>query len=75
MERDGWVVRQPDPEDARINLIKPTRRVEQVWEEVSAAGRETLEQAYQGIDPDDLEIAKRVLGQIRKNLIDLHLLL
>src|SRR5574342_619245 len=26
MERDGWVVRQPDPKDGRVKLVEPTKR-------------------------------------------------
>ncbi len=26
LERDGWIVRQPDPSDARVSLIAPTEQ-------------------------------------------------
>jgi MarR family transcriptional regulator for hemolysin len=68
MVRDGWVIRQPDPEDGRVNLVVPTKRTLKFWEEHSRSGWEILEQAYQGIQPDELETVKRVLGQVRRNL-------
>ena len=68
MERDGWVKRQPSPEDARIKLVTPTRRSAEVWEKVSRAGREVLDQAYKGVHPAEIETVKRVLERVRRNL-------
>lgn len=68
MERDGWVIRQTDSEDARVKRIVPTDRAEQVWEEASKAGRALLDQAYQGVHPAEIEMVKRVLERVRRNL-------
>ena len=68
MERDGWVVRQPDPTDGRIKRVVPTQRAAEVWEKVSQAGRALLEQAYRGVHPAEIETVKRVLERVRKNL-------
>jgi MarR family transcriptional regulator, transcriptional regulator for hemolysin len=68
MERDGWVTRQSDPDDRRVKRVVPTERAAEVWEEVSKSGRATLEQAYQGIPPEEIEAVKRVLERVRRNL-------
>jgi len=68
MERDGWVTRQPDPDDRRVKRVAPTDRAAEVWEEVSKSGRATLEQAYQGISPEEIATVKRILEQLRHNL-------
>lgn len=68
MVRDGWVIRQPDPEDGRVKHVVPTKRTIKFWQEISRTGWDMLEQAYQGIKPDDIEMVKRVLGRVRQNL-------
>ncbi len=68
MERDGWVTRQVDPDDRRVKRVVPTDRASEVWEEVSKSGRATLEQAYRGIQPEEIETVKRILERLRRNL-------
>jgi DNA-binding MarR family transcriptional regulator len=36
LERDGWIIRQPDPADARAALIAPTEQANQLREKVPA---------------------------------------
>jgi MarR family transcriptional regulator for hemolysin len=68
MERDGWVVRQNDPDDGRVKRVVLTQRATEVWEKVSRAAREVLDQAYQGVHPAEIETVKRVLERVRRNL-------
>ena len=68
MERDGWVVRQPDPTDGRVKLLVPTEKAKNIWDEIEHLGRELIEGSVAGIDPEDLELVKRTLGRIRANL-------
>ena len=68
MERDGWVARKPDSKDGRIKLVAPTKRAMDFWEKISKAGRAVMDQAYQGVTPEELETVKRVLERVRKNL-------
>jgi DNA-binding MarR family transcriptional regulator len=44
LERDGWIVRQPDPTDARATLIAPTAQADQLRETVPS-------QLYAHFDP------------------------
>jgi MarR family transcriptional regulator, transcriptional regulator for hemolysin len=68
MERDGWVVRRSDLEDARVKRLVLTEKAAEVWETLSQYGRELLEQAYKGVHPAEIETVKRVLARVRKNL-------
>ncbi|XCN74574.1 MAG: MarR family transcriptional regulator [Candidatus Electrothrix aestuarii] len=68
MERDEWVRRERAPEDQRVKMIIPTEKAAGTWQEISAAGREVLDQAYQGISKEELETVKKVLQKIRTNL-------
>jgi len=68
MERDGWVIRRPDPNDGRVKLVAPTEQAVAVWEKLSRTGRKVLDQAYRGIPPGEIEKVKRVLEQVRRNL-------
>jgi MarR family transcriptional regulator for hemolysin len=68
MERDGWVVRQSDPNDGRVKRVMMTEKAAEVWESISRAARELLDQAYQGVHPAEIETVKRVLERVRRNL-------
>jgi MarR family transcriptional regulator, transcriptional regulator for hemolysin len=68
MERDGWVVRQADPTDSRVKHVVVTGQVAKKWEKACRAARGLLREAYKGIDPADIETARRVLTRIRRNL-------
>ena len=68
MERDGWVVRQADALDRRVNRVACTEQAKEIWEEATIHSINLLEQAYRGIDPDEIESAIRLLMRIRKNL-------
>jgi MarR family transcriptional regulator for hemolysin len=70
MERDGWVIRQSDPDDARVKLVAPTEKAKNIWDELSEEGRNLLDQAYTGVHPAELEMVKRVLARVRQNLKD-----
>ena len=68
MERDQLVLRRPDPDDGRVKLVVPTEHAVDFWENISQSGLNVLDQAYQGIDPAEIETVKRVLERVRKNL-------
>jgi len=69
MERDGWVTRQESIADRRIKLVVSTEQSTQIWKKASALGLSVLEKAYRGIAPEDIEMVKRVLEQVRGNLL------
>ncbi len=67
MERDGLLQRQPDPTDRRawrVFLTDEGRHAEQPVTEVVTT---TLERMTDGLDDDDTETFKRILGQVLAN--------
>lgn len=68
MERDGWVERRPDPADRRLKRVVLTPRAETVWQEIAHYARDVMTQAYQGIDPGEIERTIATLARVRQNL-------
>ncbi len=68
MERDGWVVRQPDQKDGRVNLVEKKKKAVEFWGNMAKTGRAVLDQAYREINPAEIETVKRVLERVRRNL-------
>ena len=68
MERDGWIVRRSDPSDGRAKLLVPTPKAKAIWDKVEHLGRELIEESVADVDPEELELTKRTLAKIRKNL-------
>jgi DNA-binding MarR family transcriptional regulator len=68
MERDEWVRRERDLKDQRVKIVIPTDKAAGIWEEISQTGREVLDQAYQGVSPEELATVKKILQHIRENL-------
>src|SRR5262245_2563881 len=68
MERDGWIERRLTPDDRRKKHIRPTRKVKPVWERVLACIRSVRARATHGIDPAELQTARRVLATMHQNL-------
>lgn len=68
MERDGWVVRQRSGKDDRVKVVVPTAQAQHIWDRISEAGRVVVDRAYRGIEPSEIEEAKRILEKVRGNL-------
>ncbi len=68
MVRDGWVLRQPGPDDGRVKLVALTEQTVKFWETITRTGQEVLEQAYKGLRREEIELVKQVLGRVRQNL-------
>jgi MarR family transcriptional regulator for hemolysin len=69
MERDGWIERHASPTDRRKKLIRPTERVQPVWDQILTCARRVRARAAEGIPPADLDKARRVLAAVRDNLL------
>jgi len=68
MERDGWVERRLSAEDRRVKLIVPTSQAKAIWNELTVHARAIVKQAHAGISKKEIEIVKKTLSKIRKNL-------
>lgn len=67
MEKDGYLKRQPDPNDRRNNLIFMTEKSEKIVEPIIDCIIDIRKIALNKISKKDLEIGKKVLLQITEN--------
>lgn len=68
LEQQGIVVRDPNPEDGRSNLIRLTEQGRIMAEKLVPLARGNLERAVEGISSADLEKARAVLCKIAINM-------
>lgn len=68
MERDGWVVREADERDRRVNRVACTAQAEDIWEDITEHSIKLLEQAYQGIPSDKIDATIDLLKTVRSNI-------
>ena len=67
LEESGLVERTRDPEDRRAWRLHVTAEAQPLVEKLKAVGAELIGQAFAGIDPDEIEITRRVLARAREN--------
>ena len=67
LEEAGLVERTRDPDDRRAWKLHVTAQAQPLIEKLQAVGAELVGQAFAGIDPKDIEIARKVLAQVREN--------
>ena len=67
LEEAGLVERVRDPEDRRAWRLHVTAKAQPLIDKLQAVGAELVEQAFSGIDPKDIDIARNVLARAREN--------
>ncbi len=67
MARDGFVYRSNDPGDRRAQKVNLTEKGLHVRDLVFHAVSKMLKDAFAGIEPDQMEVAKKVLAQVLAN--------
>ena len=67
MERDGLVYRSSDPRDRRAQKAKLTAKGSSIRARVFEAMDDMLEEAFAGIEPEEMEVAKKVLRNVLAN--------
>jgi MarR family transcriptional regulator for hemolysin len=67
LEEAGLVERSRDPDDRRAWRLHVTAQAQPLIEKLQAVGAELVGQAFAGIDPEDIETARKVLAQVREN--------
>jgi DNA-binding MarR family transcriptional regulator len=70
LERDGWIVRQPDPADARAALIAPTEQANQLREKVPAQLYEHFGPILGMLSEDEARQLLALLHRLRARLGD-----
>ena len=67
MEKEGYITRQPDPKDRRNNLIFMTEKAREIVDPIIDCILEIRDRGLNKISKKDLEIARKVLQQIKEN--------
>lgn len=68
MVEGGWVMREKDPSDRRVNLVVPTRKATQAFEELRGMTESIFEEALAGISPADRKVLIAALSTLVFNL-------
>lgn len=68
MARDGWICREPCPEDRRKKIIHPTPAAEPIWQTILQCGRRVRARASQNLTPDQLASLREILATVQENL-------
>jgi MarR family transcriptional regulator for hemolysin len=67
LEEGGLVERLADPADRRAWRLHVTARAQPLIEKLRRVADEMTADAFAGIDPKHIEIARQVLGRVREN--------
>jgi DNA-binding MarR family transcriptional regulator len=67
LEEAGQVERTRDPDDRRAWKLHVTAKAQPLIEKLQAVGATLVDQTFGGIDPKEIEIARKVLAQAREN--------
>lgn len=67
LEEAGLVERTRDPDDRRAWRLHVTTKAQPLIEKLQAVGAKLIDQTFAGIDPKNIEIARKVLAQAREN--------
>lgn len=68
LEAADWVSREPDPDDARARLIRPTRKAMRALPRFIRVSNELLDAAFAGFDGAAIRRIARTTERLRRNL-------
>ena len=68
LEERGYIVRTDDPDDRRINRIRPTEKALALFPRVEAVLDGLHDLLYRGFTPEETETALRLLRRMKENL-------
>ena len=68
LEAKGLIERRACPEDRRAKRVNLTKAAEPILDEIRGIADETRREILAGIPPDDLSVARQVLGTIAQRL-------
>jgi DNA-binding MarR family transcriptional regulator len=67
LEEARLVERTRDPDDRRAWRLHVTAKAQPLIDKLQGVGAELVAQAFAGIDPQEIEIARNVLARVREN--------
>ncbi len=70
LEHQGWIAREPDPDDARAMLVRPTPKAYRTLPSFIAVSNTMLDQAFEGFSRPEIRRIATVAGRVRENLTD-----
>lgn len=68
LEEGGHVERTPDPADRRVWRLQVTEQAKPLVARLQAVGHDLVEQAFEGIEAEELEQVRDVLARVRENV-------
>ena len=68
MERDGWIQRLPAELDRRRKIIRPTPKVQPLWNKMVDCAHRVRAKATTGMSAEQLVMLRELLRQVRSNL-------
>jgi MarR family transcriptional regulator, transcriptional regulator for hemolysin len=68
MERDGWVRREPDPDDRRCKVIVVQPKAKPVWSKMVTCLRNVRKKATAGMSDEEVRTLQKLLNQVQENL-------
>ena len=66
LQEAGLVERTPDPTDRRAWRLHVTEKAQPVVEQLRAIANDMTAEVFAGINPQDIELTRRVLAQVRE---------
>lgn len=69
MEESGFILREPDDEDQRVIRIRLSEKGKQYVDEITSILEEMEELLYEGISPEERMLFRRLLIEMRDNLL------
>lgn len=73
LEKEGYVKRQPDPNDRRSNLIFLTEKGSAIQQQVVSVLNEIVRAITRNILDEDIRHLRETLSQINSNILELEL--
>ncbi|WP_218080700.1 MarR family winged helix-turn-helix transcriptional regulator [Anthocerotibacter panamensis] len=70
LEREGFVLREKDPHDRRLTMVKPTAKALALLEQIEPSHERHVHHIFCGLDAEEQGVLIRLLTRLRKNLGD-----
>ncbi len=70
LEEQGYIRKEPDAKDQRIIRIELSRRGKECIEELEGVMKDMEEMLYQGITPEERMLLRRLILEMRENLLN-----
>ncbi len=68
LEKEGWVTRNPDPDDRRVNRLHITRDFRPVAEPTRNISHEIMDELLDGVSQEDRDAFERTVAHLHKKL-------